>query len=48
MERLCDFFGGCMIFCVERLRFVDRLHDFCVERLRDFFHSIPHFLFEFA
>ena len=62
MERLCDFckrlrdfFGGCVIFLLERLRvflcgelhFVDRLHDFfCVVRLHDFFtHSIIPSLF---
>ena len=34
VERLCDFFGSCVIFfglhafCVEGLRFVDRLLDF--------------------
>ena len=44
VERLCDFFwrlrdffGGevACFLCVERVRFVDRLHYFCVKRLRD-------------
>ena len=51
VERLCDFFwrlrdffGGevACFLCVERVRFVDRLHYFCVKRLRDFFFERLH------
>ena len=35
LERLHD----CL--CVEKLHFVDMLHNFCVERLRDFFTHSP-------
>ena len=53
VERLCDCFGGCMIFFggevklllfVEKLRFVDILHDFFVSRGCLIFHSLTHFL----